>query len=302
MNHATKPVYRGRFAPSPSGPLHFGSLVSAVASYVDARHMRGEWLLRIEDIDPPREVPGSDKLIIETLEQFGFEWDGPIVWQSKRSDLYEQAIQHLHKSHLIYNCSCTRKSIIAHGLRGKTGMLYPGTCRDSAHSFKQGNAVRLKVDNTNTCFVDRVHGKQCQILDQDVGDFILRRSDLLWAYQLAVVVDDAEQNITHVVRGADLLDLTQRQIFLQQKLGYTTPDYIHHTLILNEEQTKLSKQTGAPALNRKNPAAMLYQALNFLGQNPPIELEHSDLPSLWKWAITHWNVESISKEHKTLIL
>ncbi len=289
----TPSQYRGRFAPSPTGPLHFGSLVSAVASYTDARHVNGKWLVRIEDIDPAREIPGSDHLILNTLEQFGFEWDEEVVWQSKRHRFYQEAIHQLLSEHKVYYCSCTRKSIIAAGLQGANGMLYPGTCQGRKLTEGPGHSLRLRVNNKAIHFKDRARGQQCQYLDQDVGDFILRRSDQLWAYQLAVVVDDAEQNISHIVRGTDLLHSTQRQIYLQQCLSYSQPDYLHHLLILNKSHVKLSKQTGAPALQTNNPCHSLFNCLQILGQQPPTELQYASLNEIWQWAISHWKVSAL---------
>ncbi|VAW71295.1 Glutamyl-Q tRNA(Asp) synthetase [hydrothermal vent metagenome] len=289
----TPSQYRGRFAPSPTGPLHFGSLVSAVASYADARHVNGQWLVRIEDIDPAREIPGSDKSILNTLELFGFEWDEEVVWQSKRQPLYQEAIHQLISDHHVYYCSCTRKSIIAAGLQGANGMLYPGHCQNKNLTESSGHSLRLRVTNQAIHFTDRVRGQQCQHLDKDVGDFILRRSDQLWAYQLAVVVDDAEQNINHIVRGTDLLHSTQRQIYLQQCLSYSQPEYLHHLLIFNNSQTKLSKQTGAPALQTDKPHHSLFNCLQILGQQPPTELQHATLNEIWQWAISHWNVSAL---------
>jgi len=293
--------YRGRFAPSPTGPLHFGSLVSAVASYLDARHARGEWLVRIEDIDPPREIPGSDQEILRTLEAFGFEWDGSVVWQSQRNDYYQDAINLLAANQDTFYCNCTRKSIIAAGLQGISGMLYPGDCREKQLADKKGHALRLCVDDKTICFTDRVLGEYCQNLSRDVGDFILKRSDQLWAYQLAVVVDDALQNISHIVRGSDLLDCTPRQIFLQQRLGLTPPEYLHHIIIRDKSNTKLSKQTGAAPVRTDSPQKVLFDCLTVLQQQPPADLINSSLPEIWQWSIKHWNIAALDSQHKSTI-
>ncbi len=287
-------LYRGRFAPSPTGPLHFGSLISAVVSYLDARAAQGTWLVRIEDIDPPREISGSDTTILETLELFGFEWDEEIIWQSKRSDYYHEAITQLAANSHIYSCSCTRKAIIAAGLQGANGMLYPGICRERNLPYRERQAIRLRVNNTTVCFNDRACGEYCQNLSRDVGDFIIQRSDQLWAYQLAVIVDDANQNITHVVRGQDLLSSTPRQIYLQQCLSYSTPQYLHHTLIVDKDNIKLSKQTGARPLNTDNPVRSLFECLVILNQQPPPDLRSTSLTDLWQWAIKHWDVSALS--------
>lgn len=293
--------YRGRFAPSPTGPLHFGSIVSAVASYLDARHARGEWLVRIEDIDPPREIAGSDQEILRTLEAFGFEWDGSVVWQSQRYDHYQDAIDLLAANHDTFYCHCTRKSIMDAGLRGSSGMLYPGECREKQLADVKGHALRMRVDDNAICFTDRVSGEYCQTLSRDVGDFILRRSDQLWAYQLAVVVDDALQNISHIVRGSDLLDCTPRQIFLQQRLGLTTPEYLHHVVIRDKTNTKLSKQTGAAPVQTDSPANVIFDCLTVLQQQPPADLIHSSLSEIWQWSIKHWNIALLDSQISTTI-
>jgi glutamyl-Q tRNA(Asp) synthetase len=270
-------AYRGRFAPSPTGPLHFGSLVSALASWLDARAHGGTWLVRMEDIDGPRTVPGAAEDILATLERFGFHADEPVEWQSRRIDLYRAALDRLIAAGHVYPCGCTRKEIAdsqLHAHRRNTTLIYPGTCRDGLHG-KPARAWRLRVPDDppdeaagNPALIrfdDRWLGSQQQDLATEVGDFVLLRADGQWAYQLAVVVDDAAQGITHVVRGADLLDSTARQIWLQQCLGVPTPAYLHVPVVTNEEGEKLSKQTGAQALDATRPLGALLAAARHLG-------------------------------------
>lgn len=260
--------YRGRFAPSPTGPLHFGSLAAAVASWLDARAQGGEWLVRIEDVDTTRTVPGAADEILRALEAFGLEWDGEVTWQSRRTRLYEAALEKLRAKGLVYRCRCSRKEIADSGLRGIEGAIYPGTCRDSALDPAEAGADRLRVPPQPIAFEDRAQGVILQDIAAEIGDFVLKRRDGLHAYQLAVVVDDAEQAVTHVVRGADLLLSTPRQILLQQLLGWPTPRYLHVPVATHASGEKLSKQTLAPAVDARNACAMLSRALEFLGQPP----------------------------------
>jgi glutamyl-Q tRNA(Asp) synthetase len=291
-----QPRYRGRFAPSPTGPLHFGSLVAAVGSYLDARQRHGEWLVRIEDLDPPREVPGASKRILETLERFGFEWDGPLWYQSRRHQAYLAILDQLRRDGLTYRCGCSRKMIHEAGQRlGLRPGVYPGTCRNRPASSHQRHAIRLLTEGQSASFTDALQGKFSQNVEQEVGDFVLRRADGLFAYQLAVVVDDAEQGVTDIVRGSDLLDSTARQIVLQRVLGYPVPNYRHLPVAVNREGQKLSKQTFAPALDNANPIPSLWQALRFLGQNPLPELYEADLESFWRWATTHWQADAVPR-------
>lgn len=258
-------AYRGRFAPSPTGPLHFGSLVCALASYLDARAHQGIWLVRIEDIDPPRDVPGADRDILDTLAKLGMFSDEEVVWQSQRSERYEMALNQLVQAGLVYGCACSRRDIASAQLTlGLPAHVYPGTCRNGTHG-KPARALRLRTTPDEISFVDRRCGRFSENLERDVGDFIIRRADALWAYQLAVVVDDAAQNITHIVRGEDLLENTPRQIYLQQKLGFHTPRYLHIALALDEHGAKLSKQTHAPAIRVEDPLALLQAAARHLG-------------------------------------
>lgn len=280
--------YRGRFAPSPTGPLHIGSLIAAVGSYLEARTQGGEWLVRMEDLDPPREMPGAADAILRTLEAYGFEWDGPVVYQSQRAAVYEAALERLRQRDLLYACACTRKEIADSAVQGIEGPVYPGTCRHGLAADKSPRAWRIRVEDRDIGFHDALQGWVSQNLARDIGDFVLKRADGYYAYQLAVVVDDADQGVTHVVRGADLLDSTPRQIYLQQVLDMPTPQYTHLPVAANAEGEKLSKQTRAAALDPAYPAPALWQALAFLGQQPPQALSHADLPTLWAWARQHW--------------
>ncbi len=266
--------YIGRFAPSPTGALHAGSLVAALASWLDARVHGGQWLLRIEDVDEARTVPGSAESIMQALQTLGMQWDGEVWWQSRRGAVYEAACARL--GNRVFPCACTRREIAAAATRiGSDGApVYPGTCRAGLPPGRSARALRLRVPAADDpaariCFHDRWMGQQCQDLASEVGDFVLHRADGYWAYQLAVVVDDAEQGVTHVVRGADLLDSTARQIYLQCLLGYATPSYLHVPLVNNARGEKLSKQTGAQALDLQQPVLALQQAARFLGMQAP---------------------------------
>ncbi len=289
--------YRGRFAPSPSGALHFGSLVCAVGSYLQARHQQGQWWLRIEDIDEPRSVAGAAEDILHTLEAYGFEWDGELWVQSQRKAIYAAVCEALQAAGHIFPCACTRKHIIAEARRlGLPKGKYPGTCRAGLKAGQQPRTLRLRVPDAVWAFEDLIQGGQQQNLWQEVGDFIIRRADGLFAYQLAVVVDDALAGITEIVRGSDLLDSTPRQLYLQQLLGYPQPTYVHLPVALDAQGRKLSKQTFAAPVDKQQPTAMLYTALAFLGQQPPPALQQENLPSLWQWAIEHWQLARVPKK------
>lgn len=283
-------TYRGRFAPSPTGPLHFGSLVAAVASYLEAKTRGGDWLVRIEDLDTPRTVPGAADDILRTLEAFDMHWDGAVWYQSARHDAYRAALDRLQHQGMLYGCACTRREIAdsVAGNNGIDGPVYPGTCRNGLPTGRNARATRVRTAGARITFEDAIQGTITQDVEREVGDFVLHRADGLFAYQLAVVVDDAEQGITDIVRGADLLDSTPRQIWLQRLLGLATPRYAHVPVAVNAQGEKLSKQTHATALDRQHAAAMLRQALRFLGQAIPAGLEHSPIETLWKWAIDHW--------------
>jgi len=284
--------YRGRFAPSPTGLLHAGSLATAVGSYLEARCRGGEWLVRIEDLDPPREQAGASEHILATLAAFGFEWDGEVVYQSRRHRLYREALQRLAERGLAYPCACTRREIALAAHPGVDGPVYPGTCRQGLAPGREGRAWRLKVEQGEVGFVDRLQGRYAQDLARDVGDFVLLRADGFWAYQLAVVVDDAEQGITDIVRGADLLVSTPRQIWLQRSLAVSTPTYCHLPLLVNAAGEKLSKQTLAPAIDPVRAAAELRLALNRLGQAPDPACQ--SVAELWQWAFAHWRLDRVA--------
>ncbi len=283
-------MYTGRFAPSPTGPLHFGSLLAALASCLEARQQDGQWLVRMEDIDPPREVAGAADLILHTLERYGFEWDGPVLFQSRRDEAYRAVLDDLRRNDMLYACRCSRRETLeAAAAANLVPGIYPGTCRSAGHAVDRPGALRVRADGAVIEFADRLQGTQRQNLEREVGDFVVRRADGLWAYQLAVVVDDADQGITDIVRGSDLLDSTPRQIHLQRLLGLSTPTYLHLPVAVNAAGEKLSKQTHAPALPMDNPLPPLWQALAFLGQQPPAELREGDVAALWRWALAHWD-------------
>lgn len=294
----------GRFAPSPTGPLHFGSLLAALASYLEAKTQGGLWLVRMEDLDKPREVAGAANHILNTLEKFGLEWDGQVVYQSQRSELYQEALNQIKAQSLIYQCSCSRKEIAdsynqkpaEHGI---DGLIYPGTCRDKSSTFKP-YAERIKVKDQNISFNDAIQGKIDQNLANQIGDFVLKRADGLFAYQLAVVVDDYLQGVTHVVRGADLLDSTPRQIYLQQVLGYSTPKYAHIPVASNQAGEKLSKQTLATPIDANNAPNLLINALDFLGQTPPQDLSNYKAQEILAWAMQHWALDKIPKQRSII--
>jgi glutamyl-Q tRNA(Asp) synthetase len=288
-------LYRGRFAPSPTGPLHFGSLVAALGSYLEARAQRGQWLVRIEDVDEPRCRPEHEVAILRTLDCFGFRYDRRVMRQSERSAEYQKALNRLFHDATVFGCACTRKEIGDSTIGADGAPIYPGTCRMELPPGKEARAWRIRVPDQVIAFEDAVQGHIEQNLSTEVGDFVLLRADGLFAYQLAVVVDDAEQGITHVVRGADLLDSTPRQIFLQSALGVTTPHYAHLPVAVNAAGEKLSKQTMAAPLDDDKPVPALWQALHFLGQAPPDALRSASLSELWEWAIIHWKLNRVPK-------
>lgn len=287
--------YRGRFAPSPTGPLHFGSLVAAVGSYLEARIHNGEWQVRIEDVDAPRCKPEYESAILRTLVCYGFRIDGEIMRQRDRGGAYQEALNRLHHDGHVFGCACTRKEL-GDAKPGSDGApVYPGTCRNGLPAGREARAWRLRVRPQAIGFVDAVQGEISQNLVTEVGDFVLLRADGYFAYQLAVVVDDAAQDITHVVRGADLLDSTPRQIWLQQCLGVPTPHYAHLPVAVNAAGEKLSKQTLAQPLDDNDPVPALWQALFFLGQQPPHELRAGGLAELWQWALSNWSLARVPK-------
>ncbi|QDQ25343.1 tRNA glutamyl-Q(34) synthetase GluQRS [Chitinimonas arctica] len=286
--------YRGRFAPSPSGPLHAGSLLAALASCLEARRQGGEWLVRMEDLDPPREVAGAADGILRTLEAFGFEWDGEVGYQSRRLPLYRAALDQLLKAGLAYGCACTRREIADSSVRGIDGPVYPGTCRAGIAAGRPARAWRARLgDGAIITFDDAIQGWQQQDLPAELGDFVLLRADGYFAYQLAVVVDDAEQGITHIVRGADLLHSTPRQIYLQRMLSYPQPNYAHLPVLINSAGEKLSKQTLAPALDPLHAPRLLWQGLQSLGQQAPEALISAGLNDIWDWAKANWDLRKV---------
>ena len=291
----TDRIVRGRFAPSPTGPLHFGSLVAAVGSYLSARSQGGEWLVRMEDLDPPREVKGAADDILRTLEAYGFEWHGAVMYQSRRRDAYEAALETLQRSGALYPCGCTRKEIADSSIAGIEGLVYPGTCRGGLAAGRSARALRVRTDHAVIDFEDRAQGRQHVALEREIGDFVARRADGFYAYQLAVVVDDAEQGITEIVRGADLLTSTACQIYLQQLLGLPTPGYLHVPAAVNDQGEKLSKQTFAKPLPRAKPVAVLRQTLNFLGQDSLPDAGESSLASFWAAAMAAWDENRIPR-------
>jgi glutamyl-Q tRNA(Asp) synthetase len=279
----------GRFAPSPTGPLHFGSLVAAVASYCDAKSRGGKWLLRIEDVDQTRKMAGASEEIIHTLEHYGFVWDDEITYQSQRTALYEVALNQLRDKYLAYPCTCSRKEIAdSSTMHGIEGAIYPGTCLSHPIKHDFPAAWRLKTTESLISFQDLVQGRIQHNMAREIGDFVIKRSDGLYSYQLAVVVDDAMQGVTHVVRGADLLNSTTRQIYLQQLLGYPTPVYAHIPLVLNADGQKLSKQTLADSLPKDEVIATLLKAFRFLPNLPTHPPAFKTLPDLWQWALDNW--------------
>ncbi|MCK7578958.1 MAG: tRNA glutamyl-Q(34) synthetase GluQRS [Chromatiales bacterium] len=283
--------YRGRFAPSPTGPLHFGSLLAAVASYADARAHDGAWLLRIEDLDRPREVPGAADAIQRTLRAFGFEWDEPVVVQSARLDAYDAALARLDALGLVYSCGCSRAEIAARARTGPEGPIYPGTCRDGLPPGRRARSLRLRTATDPIDFEDRIQGRQGHSVAESIGDFVLRRADGLHAYQLAVVVDDAWQAVTHVVRGADLLLSTPRQIGLQRVLELPTPSHAHVPLALDDRGRKLSKSLAAAPVEDNDPLSALRLAWHLLGQEP---LHDAGSPrAFWQRAATIWRIERV---------
>ena len=305
------PLYRGRFAPSPTGPLHFGSLVAAVGSYLSARRAGGEWLLRIEDLDTPREVPGSADQIIAALDAFGFEWTGSILRQSSRREAYEAATQQLLNAGLAFHCSCTRGELQAiqtitqtntraRALEGDE-LRYPGWCRQGVREPNRKTAVRLFVTPGETVVTDLLQGRFTVDVSAEVGDFVIRRRDQLHAYQLAVVLDDALQGVTAIVRGADLLHSTPRQMILQRLLNLSTPEYAHLPVVTDVNGIKLSKSAGAAAIDVARPTQELWRALNCLQQAPPPELRRGGLATLWEWAIQHWQLQPLNGQRQATI-
>ena len=293
MTSDSATVYRGRFAPSPTGPLHFGSLVAAVGSYLDARSRGGEWLVRIEDLDPPREIPGAASMILQTLENFELYWDGSVLYQSQRNAAYADAIDQLQSRRQLFPCACSRKEIADSAIAGPEGPIYPGTCRQGMDNPRQPHALRVRAEDRNLNFSDLLQGYIEQNLARDIGDFVVRRADGIHAYQLAVVVDDAQQGITHVVRGSDLLLSTTRQIYLQELLGYPTPEYLHLPIVVNSAGEKLSKQTYAEPLDVQASRKLAAAVLRFLNQPIPADFSGMTLSEIWSSAAQTWDPQSL---------
>lgn len=296
VNKTANIPYIGRFAPSPTGPLHFGSLLAAVASYLDAKSNQGQWLVRIEDIDPPREVSGSKDDILEALDIYGLFSDQTIVFQSQRSDFYQQALEQLIAQKSVFPCTCSRKQLV------NRGGIHFGDCLSSIKTNAETNtetdiqfAWRFDSQFTassysqgNASFHDHLQGEFSQSVEENIGDFVVKRKDQLWAYQLAMVVDDYKQGITHVVRGIDLIDSTLRQNMLQRALGYPIPAYAHIPVACAENGQKLSKQNLAPALDLSSPEKTLWRALSWLGQKPPKNLQLASVKEMLLWGTQHW--------------
>lgn len=278
-------MYRGRFAPSPTGPLHLGSLVTAAASYLDARAHGGEWLVRMEDVDEPRCLPAHASAILRQLEAYRFAWHGEVIYQSRRTEAYQAVLDDLQERGLVFACGCTRRKLGG-------GEFYPGTCRAGVEPGAVARAWRLRVDDEPVLFQDRWCGDQREVLSETVGDFVLRRADGFHAYQLAVVVDDGWQGVTHVVRGADLLASTARQIFLQRALALPEPRYLHVPVVTGADGHKLSKQTRAEPLPESDRAGVLRQALVQLGLAAPV----ATLEETWIWATAQWPLTCISRQ------
>ncbi|PLX97196.1 MAG: tRNA glutamyl-Q(34) synthetase GluQRS [Desulfuromonas sp.] len=289
----------GRFAPSPSGPLHLGSLVTALGSYCHARQRGGLWRLRIEDLDTPRVVPGAAETILKTLEHLGFEWDGEVVWQSRRFEAYAATLHQLKQDGWLFDCGCSRREILASAPHaGEEGPVYPGTCRHGLPPGRQARSQRLRVDSGLICFADGLYGQIEQSLQSAVGDFVLRRGDGVYAYQLAVVVDDHAAGITDVVRGADLLWSTPRQIHLHACLGHSPPHYIHLPLVLGNDGEKLSKRHQQDVPVSSDPH-LLWQALNFLAQAPPKEMCRASAREILAWGVENFSLARIRPVDQT---
>src|SRR5450759_2163852 len=290
---STPALYRGRFAPSPTGPLHFGSLVTAACIYLDAKYHQGKWLVRIEDLDTPRTIKGAADEILSTLEAYGLHWNEKMIYQSQRTAAYQDAFEQLQTQNQLYPCACSRREIADSALHRGDELVYPGTCRNGIAQGKTARAWRVRVNDTTINFTDRLQGNITQSLATEVGDFVVKRADELFAYQLAVVVDDAAQGITDVVRGADLLYSTSRQIYLQRLLGLYTPAYMHLPVAVNAQGEKLSKQTLAQTVERSNAVSTLFDALVFLRQKPPAELRVGTIEQTLAWAIANWQADAL---------
>lgn len=307
--------FRGRFAPSPTGALHLGSLIAAVGSYCEAHSRGGDWLVRMEDLDRPREAPGAADDILRALEACGFEWQGPVMFQSRRTDAYRAAFERLKSAGAVFPCACSRREIadsiqqFGHARRSdaprespvQAELVYPGTCRDDLPSGRAARAFRVRAGDAVIAFEDPIQGRFREDLSTQVGDFVVLRAGGLFAYQLAVVVDDGEQGVTDVVRGADLLESTARQIHLQRLLGLPLPRYAHLPVAVNALGQKLSKQTLAPPLDRERAPAELVRALAFLGQAPPRALARANVAQIWTWARENWSLARVPRVRAIMV-
>lgn len=290
-----KRLYVGRFAPSPTGPLHLGSLYAAVASFLQARSQEGKWLVRIDDLDSYRNVSGAADGILTTLEVFGLFWDDSVLFQSQQLENYHSALAQLKQQQLLYPCICTRKALIQYHIQNPGANTYPKFCRHKKISESQEHALRIKTENMDISFTDLLQGNITENLQLQHGDFILKRKDHIIAYQLAVVIDDQFQQVTEIVRGIDLLDSTTRQIYLQQKLGLNSRQYMHIPVIVDQQDCKLSKQTFAMAVDHKAARTTLFEILNLLKQSPPAELYNVPVNEQLAWAVAHWKPTHLKK-------
>ncbi|MDP3361037.1 MAG: tRNA glutamyl-Q(34) synthetase GluQRS [Methylobacter sp.] len=287
----TKQPTIGRFAPSPTGPLHLGSLYTALAGFLQARSQQGQWRLRIDDLDTPRNVKGAADAILTTLDSFGLHWDGEVAYQSRHGDRYDDIISDLQGHQLIYPCTCSRKELTENARENTLPDVYPGICRHRETIPHQPYALRIKTDSRSISFHDELQGLMTHQLAEQDGDFIIKRKDGVIAYQFAVVIDDELQQVNHIVRGFDLLEATPKQIFLQQLLGLATPGYMHVPVIVDGQGFKLSKQTQATAVDLAAPEQVLFGLLVLLRQTPPVELKRASVGELLDWAVAHWHPE-----------
>jgi glutamyl-Q tRNA(Asp) synthetase len=290
-------TYRGRFAPSPSGPLHFGSMVAAIGSWCDARAHGGVWQLRIDDLDPPRIAPGAIDSILRCLEAFSLTWDGEVVYQSRRSEAYHATLHRLREAKRVFPCGCSRRDVLEAPGETAGTPVYPGTCRGGLPPGRPARAQRLRVDDVTIGFDDLLQGRIEQRLAASVGDFVLYRAEHVYAYHLACVVDDAEEGVSCVVRGADLIDSTPRQIYLQRLLGLPTPQYLHLPIAVDPSGQKLSKQTLAHPVDPGNATAVLHAVLRFLGQQPGGELSGAAPAELLRSAVSAWSRARLPRSH-----
>ncbi|MDP2902040.1 MAG: tRNA glutamyl-Q(34) synthetase GluQRS [Methylovulum sp.] len=284
----------GRFAPSPTGPLHFGSLYTALASFLEARSQQGLWLLRIDDLDTLRNIKGSAGSILTTLDLFGLHWDGSVVYQSLQQAVYDEMLDRMQACQMTYRCACSRKML--------TSAVYPGYCKNQSIPLNAPHALRVKTDRRVINFHDELQGRMTHHLSEQHGDFILKRKDQIIAYQFAVVIDDDRQQVNQVVRGFDLLDSTPKQIYLQQLLGLAIPRYMHVPIIIDQHGYKLSKQTRATAVGLATPEAIIFELLTLLKQQPPLELQHAPVPELLDWAVLHWNPDALRNGQRIIRL